>query len=161
MRRPVGVGRFDSWAFSERSQASGLVPSMGTIDDCCDIAVIEFFWGRMQTGLPYLPQVATCLGLADTIFECLEIFFDRTCRRRALGLLTRPGMNWGPQRSAQWPGFTPLGSTRPGARQRLHPPSPRRLSMDWAAARRGARVGRGQPAACCLLPVGVCVGSAV
>ncbi|MFE4922329.1 DDE-type integrase/transposase/recombinase [Streptomyces sp. NPDC056661] len=32
-----------SWAFTERAQASGWVPSMSTIGDCYDNAVIESF----------------------------------------------------------------------------------------------------------------------
>lgn len=43
--------QFTSWAFTERARRSGLVPSMGSIGDCYDNAVIESFWGRMQTEL--------------------------------------------------------------------------------------------------------------
>ncbi|BAE46124.1 putative transposase (plasmid) [Rhodococcus erythropolis PR4] len=39
------------WAFTRRAHDSGLVPSMGSIGDCYDNAVIESFWGRMQTEL--------------------------------------------------------------------------------------------------------------
>jgi transposase InsO family protein len=40
--------QFTSWAFTHRARASGLVPSMGSIGDCYDNAMIESFWGRMQ-----------------------------------------------------------------------------------------------------------------
>lgn len=43
--------QFTSWAFTRRAHDSGLVPSMGSIGDCYDNAVIESFWGRMQTEL--------------------------------------------------------------------------------------------------------------
>ena len=43
--------QFTSWAFTDRVKPSGLVPSMGSIGDCYDNAVIESFWGRMQTEL--------------------------------------------------------------------------------------------------------------
>lgn len=33
------------------AQEAGLAPSMGLIGDCYDNAVIESFWGRMQTEL--------------------------------------------------------------------------------------------------------------
>jgi len=36
---------------TDRVKPSGLVPSMGSIGDCYDNAVIESFWGRMQTEL--------------------------------------------------------------------------------------------------------------
>jgi putative transposase len=35
--------QFTSWAFTQRARASGLVPSMGSIGDCYDNAVIESF----------------------------------------------------------------------------------------------------------------------
>ena len=43
--------QFTSWAFTDRAKRSGLVPSMGSIGDCYDNAMIESFWGRMQTEL--------------------------------------------------------------------------------------------------------------
>jgi putative transposase len=43
--------QFTSWAFSERARQSGLVPSMGSIGDCYDNAMIEAFWSRMQVEL--------------------------------------------------------------------------------------------------------------
>lgn len=43
--------QFTSWAFTRRAHDSGRVPSMGSIGDCYDIAVIESFRGRMQTEL--------------------------------------------------------------------------------------------------------------
>lgn len=60
-RRPVPGSRliihsdqgvqFTSWAFTRRAQESGLLPSMGSVGDCFDNAVIESLWGRMQTEL--------------------------------------------------------------------------------------------------------------
>lgn len=43
--------QFTSWAFTERALASGLVPSMGSVGDCFDNAMIEPFWSRMQVEL--------------------------------------------------------------------------------------------------------------
>lgn len=43
--------QFTSWAFTQRAKKSGLLPSMGTVGDAYDNAVIESFWGRMQTEL--------------------------------------------------------------------------------------------------------------
>ena len=42
--------QFTSWAFTERARQSGLVPSMGSIGDCYDNAMIEAFWSRMHDG---------------------------------------------------------------------------------------------------------------
>ena len=43
--------QFGSWAFTHRAKDSGLLPSMGSIGDCYDNAVIESFWSRMQVEL--------------------------------------------------------------------------------------------------------------
>ncbi|WP_436850250.1 integrase core domain-containing protein [Streptomyces monashensis] len=61
---------------------------MGTIGDCYDNAVIESFWGPMQTELLNRRRWRTRLELANAIFEYLEIFHDRQRRHSALGMLT-------------------------------------------------------------------------
>jgi len=43
--------QFTSWAFTQRAVDSGLLPSMGSVGDCYDNAMIESFWGRMQVEL--------------------------------------------------------------------------------------------------------------
>ena len=48
---PVEPSQFTSWGFSERAVNYGLLPSMGTIGDCFDNAVIESFWSRVQVEL--------------------------------------------------------------------------------------------------------------
>ena len=67
---------------------TGLLPSMGSIGDCYDNAMIESFWGRMQTELLNRRKWRTRLELAKAIFEYLEIFHNRQRRHSALGMLT-------------------------------------------------------------------------
>ncbi|MFJ2241125.1 transposase [Streptomyces sp. NPDC087859] len=43
--------QFGSWAFTQRARASGLLPSMGSIRDCVDNAMMESFWARVQVEL--------------------------------------------------------------------------------------------------------------
>lgn len=96
-RRPVpGSGliihsdqgvQFTSWAFTRRAQESGLLPSMGSVGDCFD-AVIEWFWGRMQTELLNRRRWRTRVELANAMFEYLEVFHNRQRRHSALGMLT-------------------------------------------------------------------------
>jgi putative transposase len=88
LRRPVESAQFTSWAFTERARASGLVPSMGSIGDCYDNAMIESFWGRMQTELLDRRRWRTRIELANAIFEYLEIFHNRQRRHSALEMLT-------------------------------------------------------------------------
>jgi transposase InsO family protein len=80
--------QFTSWAFTRRAQESGLVPSMGSIGDCFDNAVIESFWGRMQVELLNRHKWKTRIELANAIFEYLEMFHNRQRRHSALGMLT-------------------------------------------------------------------------
>jgi putative transposase len=80
--------QFTSWAFTRRALDSGLVPSMGSIGDCYDNAVVEAFWARMQVELLDRQRWNTRLELANAIFEYLEIFHNRKRRHSALGMLT-------------------------------------------------------------------------
>ena len=77
-----------SWTFTRRVHESGLIPSMGSIGDCYDNAVIEAFWGRMQTELLNRRTWRTRIELANSMFEYLEIFHNRRRRHSALGMLT-------------------------------------------------------------------------
>ncbi len=61
---------------------------MGSVGDCYDNAVIESFWGRMQTELLNRKRWKTRIELANAMFECLEIFHNRQRRHSALGMLT-------------------------------------------------------------------------
>ncbi len=80
--------QFTSWAFTERALASGLVPSMGSVGDCYDNAMMESFWSRMQVELLDRKRWRTRLELANAIFEYLEVFHNRQRRHSALGMLT-------------------------------------------------------------------------
>ena len=80
--------QYTSLAFTRRAQESGLVPSMGSIGDCFDNAVIESFWARMQVELLNRQRWKTRVELANAIFEYLEIFHNRQRRHSALEMRT-------------------------------------------------------------------------
>jgi len=80
--------QFTSWAFSERVRQAGLVPSMGTIGDAFDNALIESFWARLQTELLDRKKWKTRIELSTALFDYLEIFHNRNRRHSALGMLT-------------------------------------------------------------------------
>jgi hypothetical protein len=84
-RHPV---QYTSGAFTERAKRSGLLPSMGSIGDCFDNAVVESFWARMQVELLDRRRWRTRVELANAIFEHLEIFHNRQRRHSSLGMLT-------------------------------------------------------------------------
>jgi putative transposase len=80
--------QFTAWTFSDRARKSGLLPSMGTVGDCYDNAMMEAFWSRMQVELLDSPRWKTRVELANAIFEYLEIFHNRRRRHSSLGMLT-------------------------------------------------------------------------
>lgn len=80
--------QFTSWAFTTRAKESGLLPSMGTVGDALDNAVVEAFWARMQVELLNRKKWRTRVELANAIFEYLEIFHNRQRRHSALGMHT-------------------------------------------------------------------------
>lgn len=80
--------QFTSWAFTQRAIDSGLLPSMGSVGDCFDHAMIESFWSRMQVELLDRRRWRTRTELANAIFEYLEIFHNRQRRHSALGMLS-------------------------------------------------------------------------
>ena len=79
--------QFTSWAFSERVRQAGLVPSMGTVGDAFDNAVIESFWARLQTELLNRTRWKTRIELSTALFDYLEVFYNRNRRHSALGML--------------------------------------------------------------------------
>jgi transposase InsO family protein len=81
-------GQFTSWTFTRRAQQSGLVPSMGSIGDYFDNAVIESFRGRAQTELFNRRKWKTRIELANALFEYLEIPQPPTPPQRALSMPT-------------------------------------------------------------------------
>jgi transposase InsO family protein len=80
--------QFTSWAFTRRAVDSGLLPSMGSVGDCYDNAMIESFWSRMQVELLNRQRWRTRVELATAIFEYLEVFHNRRRRHSALGMLS-------------------------------------------------------------------------
>lgn len=80
--------QFTSWSFTRRAVDSGLLPSMGSVGDCFDNALMESFWSRMQVELLDRQRWRTRVELANAIFEYLEIFHNRQRRHSSLGMLT-------------------------------------------------------------------------
>jgi len=80
----IGI-KMHPFTLTRRAIDSGPVPSMGSIGDCFDNAVVESFWTRMQVNRR---RWKTRVELANAIFEYLEIFHNRQRRHSALGMRT-------------------------------------------------------------------------
>jgi Transposase and inactivated derivatives len=61
---------------------------MGTVGDCYDNALIESFWGRMQTELFNTRKWSTVEQLSVAIADYIENFHNTRRRHSALDMLT-------------------------------------------------------------------------
>jgi putative transposase len=80
--------QFTTWAFTSRAKNAGLLPSLGTVGDPYDNAVVESFWGRMQVELLNRKRWRTWVELANAVFEYIEGFHNRRRRHSAIGWAT-------------------------------------------------------------------------
>ena len=79
--------QYTSWTFSQKIRSAGLAHSIGTVGDAFDNAVVESFWGRMQTELLNTRRWKTRVELSSAIFDWIEAFYNRTRRHSSLGML--------------------------------------------------------------------------
>ncbi len=61
---------------------------MGQVGSAFDNAMIESFWGRVQTELLDRRKWRTRLELANELFEYLEVFYNKQRRHSSLEMLT-------------------------------------------------------------------------
>ena len=65
-----------------------LVCSMSATGNCYDNAVVESFWATLKTELVYHQQYATRAQAQLSIFEYIEVFYNRNRRHSALGYVS-------------------------------------------------------------------------
>jgi len=80
--------QFTAWAFTTNLRAYGSRLSTGTVGDCYDNALIESFWGRMQTELFNTRTWSTVEQLSVAIADYIENFHNNRRRHSALDMLT-------------------------------------------------------------------------
>lgn len=78
--------QYTSWAFGQRLRAANLLPSMGTVGDCFDNAMVESFWGTMQLELLDTKQWSSRDELANAIFEWIECWYNPNRRHSSIGM---------------------------------------------------------------------------
>jgi transposase InsO family protein len=69
--------QFTSWAFTQKIRSTGLLPSFGIVGDGLNKAMMELFWSSMQIELLNRKKWRTRIELANAIFECIEVFYNR------------------------------------------------------------------------------------
>jgi putative transposase len=82
------INEFTAWAFGRRLEAAGILPSMGTVGDCCDNSMMESFWGTMQLELLDRRIWQTRSELANVIFEWIECWCNPKRRHSRIGMLS-------------------------------------------------------------------------
>ena len=60
------------------------MPSFGSVSDAFDNAMMESFWSSMQNELLDRKKWKTRLELSNTIFDYIEIFYNRQRRHSSL-----------------------------------------------------------------------------
>ncbi len=80
--------QFTSWAFTSNVRNYGLRLSLGTVGDCYDNAMIESFWGRMQTELLNRKTWTTVVELSMEMADYIENFHNTRRRHSSLAMLT-------------------------------------------------------------------------
>ena len=76
--------QFTSWAFGDKIRSVGLMPSLGSVGDGLDNAMMESFWSSMQIELLNQKKWKTRVELANAIFEYIEIFYNRRRRHSSI-----------------------------------------------------------------------------
>jgi len=78
-------------AYQQQLQQAGLTPSMSRIGNCYDNAVMESFWGTLKCELIYQQpngRFASHQQARASIFEYIEVFYNRRRRHSAIGYLS-------------------------------------------------------------------------
>jgi transposase InsO family protein len=69
-------------------QAHHVLCSMSATGNCYDNAVVESFWATLKTELVYHHQYATHAQARHSIFEYIEVFYNRVRRHSSVGYLS-------------------------------------------------------------------------
>ena len=79
--------QYTSVRFGERCATAGIHPSMGTVGDCFDNAMVESFFATLECELLAQHRFQTHNEARAAVFEWLEVFYNRQRRHSALGYL--------------------------------------------------------------------------
>jgi putative transposase len=82
--------QYTSLAFGRRLREAGILPSMGSVGDALDNAIVESFFGtlKLELGLQHGRRFRTRAEATSAIFEYIEVFYNRRRRHSACGMLS-------------------------------------------------------------------------
>jgi len=81
-------GRFACKEFQNLLAKHGMIPSMSRTGDCYDNAITETFFDTLKTELIYFEKYRSRNKARRSIFEYIEVFYNRQRRHSALGYMT-------------------------------------------------------------------------
>jgi putative transposase len=79
--------QYTSVRYGERCAAAGIHPSMGTVGDCFDNAMVESFFATLECEFLAQCRFQSHEEARAAVFEWLEVFYHRQRRHSALGYL--------------------------------------------------------------------------
>ena len=77
--------QYASYAYQELLREHRITPSMGRSGNCYDNAYAESFFGTLKTELVHGERYRSRLEARLSIFEYVEVFYNRQRRHSALG----------------------------------------------------------------------------
>ena len=77
--------QYASYAYQELLREYGMTPSMSRSGNCYDNAYVESFFGTLKTELVHGERYRSRLEARLSIFEYVEVFYNRIRRHSALG----------------------------------------------------------------------------
>jgi len=77
--------QYASYAYQELLREYGMTPSMGRSGNCYDNAYVESFFGTLKTELVHGERYRPRLEARLSIFEYVEVFYNRQRSHSALG----------------------------------------------------------------------------
>jgi transposase InsO family protein len=75
-------------SYQQLLEDHGIIASMSRKGDCYDNALMESFWGTLKTELTYHELYPTRAEARQSIFEFIEVFYNRQRRHSAIGYMS-------------------------------------------------------------------------
>ncbi len=80
--------QYASESYRELLEKKGMICSMSGKGDCYDNAMMESFWSTLKRELVYLDHYPTHQHAKASIFEYVEVFYNRKRKHSSLGYLS-------------------------------------------------------------------------
>ncbi|WP_323373548.1 IS3 family transposase [Plantactinospora alkalitolerans] len=88
LQRPLEPKNYTSFRFAERLIDNGILPSMGSVGDSYDNALMENFWSTLKIELVYRTSWRTRDEAENAIFAYIDGWYNTRRIQRELGYLS-------------------------------------------------------------------------